>query len=228
MLKDSSLSDKIHFEVNKTNAWKTIFIPISFFTGINFTNPVDIIGVVFSQNAHDGSKHTIYVDDIEFSSAKMASAVTARPIIISCKGYAKHVDISWRLFSDQAVKYVKIYRSENGKAIPVGIQSPVINRYTDYTGETGKSYSYKISFLNDQYKETALSNMVTAVTKAMTEINCSPWCRKHVSVIIGKARKTKWIGKRKYSGPHQYDCRRCFRLWHYGFDSGHGKKIYYP
>ncbi len=68
------------------------------------------------------------------------------------------------------MKYVKIYRSENGKDfIPVGIQSPQINRYTDFTGVTGKNYSYKISFLNYQYKESDLSKMVSAKTKSMTD-----------------------------------------------------------
>ena len=45
----------------------------------------------------------------------------------------------------------------------------MINRYTDFTGVTGKTYSYKISFLNYQYKETGLSNTVSATTKAMTD-----------------------------------------------------------
>ena len=59
--------------------------------------------------------------------------------MLNCEGYAKHVDISWQPFSDEQVKYVKIYRSENGKTfIPVGVQSPLINRYADYTGITGR------------------------------------------------------------------------------------------
>ena len=88
-----------------------------FFNGINFTDPADVIGVVFSQNSDDGSKHTIYVDDIEFLSTKSDSFITAKPVIINSKGYAKHVDISWQPFSDEQVKYVKIYRSENGKGL---------------------------------------------------------------------------------------------------------------
>ena len=169
MLKDSSLSNKFNFVVNKPDAWETIYTPVSFFNGINFTNPGDVIGVVFSQNNDDGNKHTIYLDDIEFLSADPHSPIIAKPVIINSKGYAKHVDISWQPFSDEQVKYVKIYRSENGKTIPVGIQSPQINRYTDFTGVTGKTYSYKISFLNYQYKETPLSNAVSGTTKAMTD-----------------------------------------------------------
>ena len=169
IMKDSSLSAKCTYEINKFNAWETIYSPVSFFKN-NFKDPADVIGVVFSQNSEDGNKHTIYIDDIEFSGPKSDSPVIAKPAILSSKGYAKHVDISWQPFSDEQVKYVKIYRSENGKAfLPVGIQSPLINRYTDFTGVTGKTYSYKISFLNYQYKETGSSNTVSATTKAMTD-----------------------------------------------------------
>jgi fibronectin type 3 domain-containing protein len=74
-----------------------------------------------------------------------------------------HVDISWETVSDQNVHLVKIYRSENNKEyVPVGIQQPYINRYADYTGETGIEYSYKISFLNSDYKETGLSAPISA------------------------------------------------------------------
>jgi exo beta-1,2-glucooligosaccharide sophorohydrolase (non-reducing end) len=169
MLKDSSLSNKFTFVISKPDAWETIYTPLSFFKGINFTNPDDVIGILFSQDSDDGSKHTIYVDDIEFLSTKATAPVSAKPVIINCKGYAKHVDISWQPFSDEQVKYVKIYRSENGKSRPVGIQSPGMHRYADFTGITGKTYSYKISFLDYQYKETGLSNPVSATTKAMTD-----------------------------------------------------------
>ena len=51
----------------------------------------------------------------------------------------------------------------------MGIQSPQINRYADFTGVTGKTYSYKISLLNYQYKESDLSNMVSANTRKMND-----------------------------------------------------------
>ena len=98
------------------------------------------------------------------------SPITEMPQIPTCEGYAKHIDISWKPFNDEHIKFVKIYRSQDGKNfVPVGIQSPLINRYADYTGVTGKKYFYKISFLNYTYKETGLSNSVSAFTKAMTD-----------------------------------------------------------
>ena len=166
---DSSLSENITFATDFVNAWSSINMPVSS-TFKQFRIPEDVIGVKFSQNGDDGKKHTIFIDDIEFLSQASNAAITAKPELVSCEGYAKHVDISWKIFSDKNVKYVKIYRSENGKVFtPVGIQSPMINRYADFTGITGRLYRYKISFLNDQYKETGFSNVVSAQTKAMTD-----------------------------------------------------------
>ena len=170
IFKDSTFSHKITFATDAVNAWSVIKIPASSFEVNGHKIPGDVIGVNFSQNNEDGKKHTVYIDDIEFIPALTDTLITAKPGIITCKGYAKHVDISWQPFADDAVKYVKIYRSENGKIfIPVGIQSPLINRYEDFTGVTGKKYFYKISFLNYKYSESDLSDVASASTKAMTD-----------------------------------------------------------
>ena len=64
---------------------------------------------------------------------------------------------------DEAVKYVQVYRSEDGTNYhPVGIQSTLINRFADFTGQTVRKYHYKISFISNDYKETGLSEPVTA------------------------------------------------------------------
>lgn len=166
---DSTLSKKCLFRITKTDSWEQIVIPIDSF-GIKIDNAPYITSVVFSQQGSDGTNHTIYVDDIEFLSTTSPADVTAQPVITAAKGFAKHVDIQWQFFSDDAIKYVKIYRAEDGKDYkPVGIQIPMITRYTDFTGETGKSYSYKISFLSNNYQESNLSEPVSAQTRPMTD-----------------------------------------------------------
>lgn len=168
--KDSTLSKEITFATDAVNAWSSINIHAGSLNSTGYKIPGDVIGVKFSQNGEDGNRHIMYIDDIEFLPADIDTNIISEPIIVSSKGYAKHIDISWKAISDNAVKYVKIYRSENGKNfMPVGIQSPQINRYTDYTGVTGKTYHYKISFLNYKYKESNLSNIVSAKTKTMTD-----------------------------------------------------------
>ncbi|RYF97210.1 MAG: hypothetical protein EOO00_00760, partial [Chitinophagaceae bacterium] len=65
---------------------------------------------------------------------------------------------------------IKVYRSADGDTYnAVGIQSPFISRYADFTDTTGKSYHYKISFLDQNYNESTLSNSITASTKNLSD-----------------------------------------------------------
>lgn len=171
MMKDSTLSNKFTFVTTKIKKWEQVITPINFFANAEAGRPDDIIAIVFSQKKLSGiSRHTVYVDDIEFLTENTNSVIPEKPVIKNAKGYAKHVDIQWAHIKDTSVKYVKIYRSGNEKDYhPVGIQSPFIHRFADFTGETGKRYSYKIAFLNSKYEETNLSLPVTTQTKAMTD-----------------------------------------------------------
>ena len=170
IFKDSSYSQKITFALDDVNKWAIIKIRASQFISRTNKIPEDVIGVIFAQNGKDGKKHTVYIDDIEFLPANADNAISTAPQLINTKGYPRHVDISWGAVDDSSVKYVKIYRSGNGKDfVPVGIQSPSIYRYEDFTGITGKKYFYKISFLNYQYKESKLSNVLDATTTSFSD-----------------------------------------------------------
>jgi len=171
MRNDSSLSQIFEIAPGKANQWKQVIIPTSSIQNFNPDKPGNCIAVVLSQqNKKDNKEQTIYIDDIEFLSPQNGGSVTTMPVITSAVGYAKHVDISWKMQNDDNIHLVKIYRSENGKEFnPVGIQPPYIDRYEDYTGKTGKQYYYKISFLNNKYEETKLSAPFTATTKPMTD-----------------------------------------------------------
>lgn len=193
IFKDSSLSGDWTFATDFINKWTRFNLHLEP-SYKNFKIPEDVIGVQFSQNGDDGNKHTIFIDDIELLPAAIDLPVNAKPQIVSCEGYAKHVDISWKPFDDEHVRFIKIYRSENGKTfIPVGIQLPLINRYTDFTGVTGRRYSYKISFLNYQYKETGFSNIVSAATKAMTDDEL-------LTMVQKACFRYYWEGAEKVSG----------------------------
>src|SRR6266542_466190 len=111
---DSVLSKKCFFQITKTNSWEQVIIPIDSF-GIKINNAPDITTVVFSQHNNDGKKKTIYIDDIDFLSSTSAANIIAQSVLTGAKGYAKHIDIQWQSFSDNAVKYVKIYRSVDEK-----------------------------------------------------------------------------------------------------------------
>ena len=169
IVKDSKIDRKAMFGV-ASNSWQQVIIPLEMLGDVDGNKPADINGVVFSQNSEDGGTHTFYVDDIELLPENYSQQTAAEPSIETAKGYAKHIDISWKKITDPFIKYIQVYRSDDEKNFKaVGIQLPDINRYSDFTGETGKSYSYRISFVNQNYKETSLSDVVTAQTKAMTD-----------------------------------------------------------
>ncbi len=171
MQKDSSLSSGIKIPAFRPKQWEQVLIPLKNFHESNADQPERFIAIVLSRNdnSQDGS-HTLIIDDIELLPAEKVMPVLQVPVIVSAFGYAKHVDISWEKITDPNIHLMKIYRSEyGGEYLPVGIQQPYINRYADFTGETGREYSYKISFLNSDYEETELSLPITALTTPMTD-----------------------------------------------------------
>ncbi|MEP7108037.1 MAG: glucoamylase family protein, partial [Ferruginibacter sp.] len=189
---DSSIGANFEFETGGINSWKQVLIPVDLNT--NPDDPAAIIGIGFSQKKDDGKKHTIYIDDIEFLSTDQASSIKATPVIDHAIGAAKHIDISWKPALDSAIRFVKIYRSAGSKNYqPVGIQSPLISRYADFTGETGKTYSYKISFLNNKYQESMLSAPVSAKTKPMTDDEL-------LTMVQEASFRYYWEGAEKISG----------------------------
>jgi hypothetical protein len=171
MRKDSTLSNRFSFTTTKVKEWEQIITPIKFFTSVDAAKPDDIIAIVFSQNEFSTvRRHTIYIDDIEFLPANNNAVIAERPVIKNAKGYAKHVDLEWTGIKDSSVKYVKVYRSQDGSNyLPIGIQSALIHRFADFTGVSGKTYQYKISFLDNKYEETNLSPPVTATTRKLTD-----------------------------------------------------------
>ncbi len=171
MRKDSTLTNGLPISTIKVNAWAQVIIPVNFFLEVNAGEPNEIIGVNFSQGKSSGdSHHTLYIDDIEFIPTPATPVISEKPVISNAKGYAKHVTIQWQPIKNDTIKFVQIYRSEDGRNYkPVGIQSTFINRFSDFTGQTGKNYNYKISFIGNDYSETDLSQSVAAYTRSMTD-----------------------------------------------------------
>ena len=171
MRRDSTLLAKVSIPEGKTTGWQQVTLPLTSFGNFNPHEPGEVIAIVFSQQkSRDCSRQIIFVDDIEYLCLSDSDAVSSLPVITSATGYAMHVDITWQTVTDKNIHMVQIYRSDDGKNFkPVGIQQPYINRYADFTGETGKKYSYKISFLKDNYKDSKLSSSVIASTKPMTD-----------------------------------------------------------
>jgi hypothetical protein len=164
------LSLQPYVESFSKDQWLRVKIPIK-----DFSSTLDVAtvnAIVFTQP--DGSPssklHRVYVDQIELLGDETDRSVQVAPQLLSATGFEKHVDIAWTPVRDEAVKYIKVYRSDDGKIFqPVAIQLPQINRYADFTGVTGKKYYYKVTYVSHAYKESAFSKVVSDETSAMTD-----------------------------------------------------------
>ena len=113
--------------------WIAIAIPLKDFQGLSYEKPSEIVGFNFIQNNTDGKEHSLMLDDIEILPNVQPVRTTTIPVIRQVRGFANHADIEWNPISDSSIKYVKIYRSYDGKTFtPVGVQLPYIHRYADY------------------------------------------------------------------------------------------------
>jgi hypothetical protein len=158
-----------HYLEREDGIWQNAMIPVADF-GATEDQLSNVDKIIFRQQSADGHTHTLRLDQIEFVKSKADKELSAAPQLSAAQGYQKHVDITWQPVEDERVKYIKIYRAEQGgEFLPVGIQIPQISRYADFTGHAGRAYAYQISLLDHQYKESPLSNRVTAETHPMTD-----------------------------------------------------------
>jgi len=152
--------------------WITVAIPLTDFKNISLHNSNDIDFIFFRQHSKEGKTHDLYLDQVEIIPGDISSEnILAVPQLIAAKGYEQHVDINWKKIPETShVKYVEIYRSaDNKNFIPVGIQYPYTNRFSDFTGVTGKKFYYKISLVSENYSQSKFSNIVNATTHSLTD-----------------------------------------------------------
>jgi exo beta-1,2-glucooligosaccharide sophorohydrolase (non-reducing end) len=171
---DSTGSGKVlfkdHLKSIVAKKWQQVKIPLSAFSGFQQNRYASCIGLQFAQNGTDGKEHRVFIDDIELITDQASFKITATPALMRAKGYPRHIDIEWKPLKDTAIKWVKIYRSTNGKNfVPVAVQWPQIHRYADFTGVSGKTFYYKISFLNKNYEETHASVPLSAATRPVDD-----------------------------------------------------------
>lgn len=154
-------------ETYARDRWLKVTIPLQQL-GVTDVNEINV--VTFQQQSSDGKEHRILVDQLELSAESNSQPVKTAPQSLSAMGFERHVDLAWSPVRDRNIRYVKIYRSVDGKTFsPVGIQSPYTSRYSDFTGEVNKKFYYRITLLDDQYRETPASNVVSASTKVLTD-----------------------------------------------------------
>ena len=155
--------------------WTRVDIPLAQFVAasIRKLDANRLQALVFSQNASDNAPHTLIVDDIQINSpseTKNAAAPIAPPQDVSAKGYERHVDVAWNASESKGLQHYVIYRSLDGNHYDaIGIQEPGIHRYADYLGKTGQNVSYKVAAQSWDGRTSAMSDVATAATHAMTD-----------------------------------------------------------
>lgn len=176
-----------------TGKWNRIVVSLKSFSE-DGNKPENFIAVSFLQSVTDNSKSDFNIDDIEFISDTSLHASALTPSIDSVNGSYKHVDIFFRNLSSDEIKFIKVYRSADGENFqPVGVQSPQMPMFTDFTGVTNKKYWYRISALDKNYNESALSASVTAQTHDMTNDEL-------LSMVQQACFRYYWQGAEKASG----------------------------
>jgi exo beta-1,2-glucooligosaccharide sophorohydrolase (non-reducing end) len=129
--------------------------------------------VHFMQSIDDGKPHTLYLDEIKVlrNPARAGhSGPPAPPDGLTARGYDRHIDLSWSPTALENIQYYQVYRSEDGQDYqPVGIQTPVFNRFTDYLGRTGVSASYRVTAVDWSYVESGPSPVAAAQTTPLSD-----------------------------------------------------------
>jgi len=162
--RSKELSIDKYIGVIEKDGWRLVKIPLTDFGDFE-SLPNNL---VFSNNDNHGEGR-ILIDQVELLPDVQPGIIQA-PDSISAKAYELHVDLIWPHVKNQGIKYIKIYRSEDAKQFkPVGIQRPYFYRYTDFVGESNKTYYYKISYVDYHYNETSPSETTEASTRPFTD-----------------------------------------------------------
>jgi exo beta-1,2-glucooligosaccharide sophorohydrolase (non-reducing end) len=161
--------------------WIRVAIPFRRIVAASVTSfdPRRLASLAFEQSVADLTPHTLFVDEIRIEGAPASSssneAMRAAPKNLRARAYERHVDLSWDGSSwgsseETALGRYIVYRSFDGSHFePIGMQTPGVNRYTDFLGKVGETAHYKVVASDANYRESAASAVVSATTHAMSD-----------------------------------------------------------
>ena len=154
--------------------WVKVRIPFAaFHTGSIYEfQPQHLQNIVFHQGRADGVRHTLIIDEARVDDDPPASRASSLPIVENVRaiGYDRHVEVRWDPVNSPLLARYVIYRSRDGKEfVPVGIQLPGTNRYSDFLGKAGVTAQYKVAASDWEYRTSSLSKAATASTREFTD-----------------------------------------------------------
>ncbi|MCA5005536.1 glucoamylase family protein [Sphingobacterium bovistauri] len=151
------------------NKWLQIKIPIKKF---NLTSSqASVLGIGFSQNGHSEKLQQVFLDQIEFLPNKYPEIPLRSAAILSeVKAYDKAVHLKWQLPLSPSIRYIKIYRSIDGKEFyPISIKTVPMQSCLDIVPRIGVKYYYKISWMDYNYQESPSSDIKEVQTTPMND-----------------------------------------------------------
>lgn len=154
------------FAVDK---WIQVKIPCKNFKNRDKDNTIKGIGLVQGK-ASSGVQH-IYLDQIEFVPSKFVDVKLNSPAILTdAIAYDRLVQLKWQLPLSPSIRYVKLYRSIDGKDFsPVGIRPIYMQSCLDVVPQPGIKYYYKIVWLDNNYEESPSSFTKEAAPKSLND-----------------------------------------------------------
>ncbi|KIC95978.1 glucoamylase family protein [Flavihumibacter solisilvae] len=179
----------------KMNSWVPVKIPLSVFNKDSHLPAGQIKGVQFSNKTPSKKEGHLFIDQVELlSTAKASGTVSVAPQFLSAKGYEQHIDLAWKKESNPAIKYIKVYRATDGKTFrPVAIQSPQVAGYSDFIGSQKGTIRYKLTYVDNNYRETGFSNSIAASTRSMSD-------EELLDMIQESSFRYYWEGAEPHSG----------------------------
>lgn len=149
--------------------WLHIKIPTKQFKKLSKQSP--ILGVGFAQHATSSKYHQLFVDQIEFLPIKYSEIPLRSAAVLSeAKGFDKAVHLKWQLPLTPSIRYIKIYRSLDGKNFsPIGIRPIHMQSCLDIVPLIGAKYYYKITWVDYNYNESPASAVREVQTAALPD-----------------------------------------------------------
>ncbi|TDS11790.1 glucoamylase family protein [Sphingobacterium paludis] len=151
------------------NTWTRVKIPIAKFKNLMTREPITAVRLL--QNNASDKTHQLFIDQMEFLPKSVSQVRLSSPAILSSAvAYDKQVHLQWQLPLTPSIRYIKIYRSEDGKAFtPVGIRPISMQSCLDYVSDLNKTYYYKIAWIDYNYVESPFSAIKEVKTKRLDE-----------------------------------------------------------
>ena len=156
-----------------STTWQRISLPIDAFQPGGQNADFTKIKTVFHyQKAADGVEHIAWVDEFRLVKAGGTQAeAPAAPQGLVATGYDSRIDLRWQPNTEPDLLGYFVYRAENsgGPFVKVNDVAHAFHIYSDFVGENGKTYYYRVTAVNQNYLESDSSAVAGATTRAFTD-----------------------------------------------------------